>query len=83
LANVDKSFAPITPDNSVRRLEDVEIKRIFNRDDDYGETLTLKFIDEKIDELNRKIDKLRDEIIEYRRLRGLVHSEALKVVLKS
>ncbi len=82
MANVDKSFTPITPDNSVRRIENVEVKRVFNRDDDYAEILTLKFIDEKIDELDRKIDKLQVEIIEYRRLRGLVHSEAQKVKLK-
>jgi len=82
MANVDKSFTPITPDNLVKRIEDVEVRRIFNRDDDYAEILTLKFIDEKIDELDRKIDELRNEITEYRRLRGLVHSEAQKVKLE-
>lgn len=44
---IDRSFIPITPDGLVRRIEDVEIKRTFNHDDDYEEILSLKFIDEK------------------------------------
>lgn len=54
MVDVDKSFTSITPDDFVKRIEDVEVKRIFNRDDNYDEILTLKFIYEKIDKLDHK-----------------------------
>lgn len=83
MAKIDRDFTPITPDHSVRRIEDVEVRRTYNHDDDYEEILSLKFIDGQIDELTRKRSELQDKIIEYRRLRALVLSEAETVILKS
>ncbi|MFW9899756.1 MAG: hypothetical protein ACFFDY_00535 [Candidatus Thorarchaeota archaeon] len=82
MAKIDRNFIPITPDRLVRRIEDVEVKRTYNHDDDYEEILSLKFIDEKIDELTRKRRELQDKITEYRRLRALVLSEASSVILR-
>lgn len=76
------TFTPITKNDEVTELNQVEVKRTIKNEVIEEEILSLPNIDQKIEKIQSRIDHLQSDIDELMVLRNRIENEAKKVKLR-
>lgn len=78
----EETFVPVTKDNEVISINDVQIKKVITKEIVEEKAYTLPQIDGQIAKIQARITHLQGDITALQELKAKIQAEAKKVILK-
>ena len=78
----EETIVPVTKDNEVVSLNDVQVKKVITKEVVEEKAYTLPQIDGQIAKIQARIAHLQNDIAALQELRAKIETEAKKVILK-
>ena len=79
----EETFVPVTKDNEVVSINDVQVKKVITKEVSEEKAYTLPQIDGQIAKIQARITHLQGDIVVLQELKAKIQAEAEKVILKT